>query len=87
MGAAVTDADLDDLAEQLVVDLADYRVKADAATALVRAAFARVAAAERAALVAMLEARRIRVLQTPDDPSWTEHFAELQNEVRARGGS
>jgi hypothetical protein len=30
----------------------------------------------------VIEKRRIRILQDPRDPSWTEHFAELQNEMR-----
>lgn len=29
----------------------------------------------------IIEARRCRILETPDDPSWTEHFAELQGEL------
>jgi hypothetical protein len=30
----------------------------------------------------LVEARRQKVLANPSDPSWTEHFAELQNELR-----
>lgn len=31
----------------------------------------------------LVEARRQRVLRNQDDPSWTEHFAELQGEILA----
>jgi Holliday junction resolvase RusA-like endonuclease len=30
----------------------------------------------------IVELRRQKVLANPSDPSWTEHFAELQNELR-----
>lgn len=35
--------------------------------------------------VKLTEARRVKVLNNKDDPSWTEHFAELQGEIRALG--
>ncbi len=31
----------------------------------------------------LTESRRQRVLANSSDPSWTEHFAELQGEIRA----
>lgn len=42
-----------------------------------------IRAEERQKFIDMLEARRLKIMSNPDDPSWTEHFAELQNEVRA----
>jgi hypothetical protein len=30
----------------------------------------------------IIEKRRMKVLLDKTDPSWTEHFAELQNEIR-----
>ena len=34
-------------------------------------------------LVALCEAKRVAILNDPNNPSWTEPFAELQNEIRA----
>lgn len=48
-----------------------------------------IAAAVRQALLdcaGLVEARRRRVLADPTDPSRTEHFAELESEIRAAAG-
>lgn len=37
--------------------------------------------AERKRCVQLIERRRRMILANPADPSWTEHFAELQNEI------
>lgn len=29
----------------------------------------------------IVESQRMKVLRDPNDPSWTEHFAELKNEI------
>ena len=42
-------------------------------------------ALEQAAL--LCEAQRRKVLNNPGDPSWTEHFAELQNLIRKLKGT
>lgn len=34
------------------------------------------------AIIDLIEKRRWRIVNNPNDPSWTEHFAELANEVR-----
>jgi hypothetical protein len=60
---------------ELLAENAALRVQLDAARAAAREAI------ERAAQ--LCEARRQKVLANPDDPSWTEHFAELKNEIRA----
>jgi hypothetical protein len=39
---------------------------------------------EQQRVIDMLEERRVRVLTDPRDPSWTEHFAELQAAVNWR---
>lgn len=38
---------------------------------------------ERARAAKIVEQRRLQILANPDDPSWTEHFAELQTIIRA----
>lgn len=44
-------------------------------------AAARLALAERERCISLVEARRQKVLSNKDDPSWTEHFAALKNEM------
>jgi hypothetical protein len=34
-------------------------------------------------ILAIIEAKRRKVMKDSNDPSWTEHFAELQSEIRA----
>lgn len=36
---------------------------------------------ERKRCLQLIERRRQQILANPYDPSWTEHFAELQNEI------
>lgn len=38
---------------------------------------------QREIILDMIEERRRRVLMNPDDPSWTEHFAELICDIRS----
>ncbi len=34
-----------------------------------------------ASVIELVERRRLKVLNNVNDPSWTEHFAELKNEI------
>jgi hypothetical protein len=50
--------------------------------ALVEGARREGAESMRNLCLVLLEGRRLQVLRDPADPSWTEHFADLQNQVR-----
>lgn len=38
---------------------------------------------EKKRCLSLIEQRRVQVLQSPSDPTWTEHFAELATAIRA----
>jgi hypothetical protein len=51
-------------------------------TRMAEAAGKRAAESMRNECLRLAEARRLQVLRNPADPSWTEHFAELQTQIR-----
>jgi hypothetical protein len=58
-----------------------YPVARHQALSELRALLASALAEQRRKDAAKVEARRVKVLSTPGDPTWTEHFAELQTEI------
>lgn len=61
----------------------EYALLSERVQAAIEAAYDAGVDAERKRAVGLCEERRKRVLNDPRDPSWTEHFAELANAIRA----
>jgi hypothetical protein len=49
-------------------------------------AIARAVEAAVKECVTICERQRVKILQNPNDPSWTEHLAEVQSEMKQRFG-